>query len=85
MVRKCIESTYINLDEVETVNVLMKNRSLWCSEIEQWRVTRTLPKDLPLYDRCVTVTGLKITINQSTNRNTTIKKLNELVLRKYSH
>jgi hypothetical protein len=67
---------YFDLDRVESVNQLMKNRSLWCSQTEQWRVTRTLPKYLPLYDRCVT--GLKIKIDQSTN----IEKLNELDLRK---
>jgi hypothetical protein len=71
---------YIDLDQIESVNILMKNRSLWCPQTEQWRVTRTLPKYLRLYDRCVT--GLKIKIDQSTNRNTIIRKLNELDLRK---
>ncbi len=65
---------YINLDKVESADLLMKNRSVWCPKTEQWRVIRTLPKYLSLYDRCVT--GLKIRIDQSS-----VEKLNELDLR----
>ncbi len=65
---------YIGLDKVESVDLLMSNRSVWCPKTEQWRVIRTLPKYLPLYDRCVT--GLKIRIDQSS-----VGNLNELDLR----
>jgi len=67
---------YFDLDRVESVDILIKNRSSWCPRTEQWRVIRTLPKYHPFYDRCVT--GLKIKIDQSTN----IGKLNELDLRR---
>lgn len=69
---------YFELDRVESVDKLMKNRSLWCSRTEQWRwrVIRTLPKDVPFYDRCVT--GLKIKIGQSIHS----EKVNDFDLRK---
>lgn len=66
---------YFSLDRVESVDKLLKNRSVWCPPTEQWRVMRTLPKNILLYDRCVT--GLKIKIDQST----TTGKLAEFDLR----
>jgi hypothetical protein len=72
---------YIALDKVENVTELMKYRSSWCLKGEQWRVTRTLPKSCPLYDRCVT--GLKLKIHESTSNNASVGKLNELDLRKH--
>jgi hypothetical protein len=45
------------------------------------RVTRTLPKSCPLYDRCAT--GLRIKIQASDNNNTSVGKLTENDLKKY--
>ncbi len=69
------------LDKPESVDELMKNRSYLQFNGEQLRVTRTLPKSCPLYDR--SVTGLKIKIYQSVDDNASTIRLNELDLRKH--
>lgn len=66
---------YFTLNRIESVNLLMENRSSLCPRTEQCKVIRTLSKTIPLYDRCVT--GLKITIDRSNHT----EKLNELDLR----
>ncbi len=69
------------MNKPENVDQLIKHRSsLWLYG-EQLRITRTLPKFCPLYNK--SVTGLKIKIHQSVNNNATTIKINESDLRRY--
>ncbi len=67
---------YITLNKPENVDELMNHRSSFSFNKEPLRITRTLPKFCPLYNK--SVTGLKIKIHQSVGT----VKLNESDLRK---
>ncbi len=72
---------YVILNRQEHVDQLMKQRSKLRIYGEPLRITRSLPKFYPLYNK--SVTGLKIKIHQSVGNNATTIKLNESDLRKH--
>jgi hypothetical protein len=78
---KELYNIYIILDTPENVHQLMKQRSNLQLHGKLLRITRSLPKFYPLYNK--SVTGLKIKIHQSVDNNATTIKLNESYLRRY--
>ncbi len=69
------------MNRPENVDQLMKQRSKLWFDRKPLRITRSLPKFCPLYNK--SVTGLKIKIHQSMGNNANTIKLNESDLRRH--